>query len=306
MSSRWVAGSVRGRSLIRRRLGADGIQAVASSPSLDAALARLVNSPYARDIQINQSLPEAQRAVSTTALWHIRVLAGWLPGGGAEIARVIAGYWEIANVAAQLGAMESGTRAALFDLGALGGIGQRVREAKRPQDVRTALSHSPWGDPRSNDGAEIVSWLRLRWAERLATSVPDALRWASGLLAILLARELFVAGRRPGRGGWSTSPLGTGWERTTSIPELAARLPTEARWSLEGIDDGVDLWRAEARWWAAIERAALAQLARFRPGRAQDVVACITLLGVDAWRTRGALALAAHGGRTIEAFDELV
>lgn len=306
MSSRWVAGSVRGRSLSRRRLGPEGIQAVASSPSLNAALARLATSPYARDVQTNQSLPEAQRAVSTTALWHIRVLAGWLPGRGAEIARVMAGYWEIANVAAQLGAIESGTPAALIDLGALGGIGSRLRGATRAQDIRSILSRSPWGDPRSSDAAEIMSWLRLRWAERLAANVPDASRWASGLLAILLARELFVAGRRPGRGGWPTSPLGTGWERTTSIPELAARLPAQARWALDGIDDGADLWRAEARWWAAIEGAAAAQLERFRPGRPQDVVACITLLGVDAWRTRGALALAAHGGGMLEGFDGLV
>ena len=281
------------------------MRAVASGPSLDAALARLVNSPYARDVRLDHSLAEAQRAVSATALWHVRVLAGWLPGRGAEIARVMAGYWEIAGVSAQFGAMASGTQAALFDLGALAGVGRRLRDARSPKDVRTALSHSPWGDPRSNDGVEIVSWLRLRWAERLATSVPGAMRWGSGLLAILLARELFVAGRRPARDGWPTSPLGTGWERTTSIPEFAAQLPADAAWSLDGIDDGADLWRAEARWWDAIERAALAQLAVFRPGRAQDVVACIALLGVDAWRTRGALALAARGGSRIEAFDAL-
>jgi hypothetical protein len=304
MGSRWVAGSVRARSLVRRRLGAAGIQAVGACPSLDDALAHLEGSAYGRDVRLGQPLAEAQRSVSTTALWHVRVLAGWLPGGGAEITRVMAGPWEIANVSTLLGAIERGSPAALLDLGALGTIGPHLAEARSPRDVRAALARSPWGDPRTSDGAHIVSWLRMRWAERLAKGVPHASRWATGLLAIQLARELFVEGRRPGR-EWPTSRLGAGWERATSIGELATRLPADGRWSLEGIDDVADLWRAEARWWAAIERAALEQLARFRPGRSADVVACIALLGVDAWRVRGALALAARGGRTIEAFDAL-
>lgn len=306
MSRPWVAGSVRARSLARHRLGAEGIRAIAASASLESALALLANSIYARDVRLDQSLAEAQRAVSNTALWHLRVLTGWLPGGGADIARLIAGYWEMANVSAVLGALESARPPTLFDLGALRATGRRLHDARSPRQVRTALAHSPWGDPGSNDGAEIVSWLRMRWAERLALNVPASPRWASGLLAIFLARELFVAGRRPDMKGWPTSPLGTGWERATTVTELAARLPTQCRWSLEGVVDGADLWRAEARWWRGIESAALAHLARFRPGRPEDVVACIALLGVDAWRTRAGLTLAAHGGQPIEAFDELV
>ncbi len=306
MSGAWVAGGVRARSIARHRLGARGVREVASSATLNAALGQLMSSPYARDIRIDHSLPEAQRAIATTTLWHLRVLAGWLPGEGADIVRAMAGYWEIANVSMVLAALESESPAALFDMGTLSGTGRRLGAARRRQDVRAALAHSPWGDPGSDDGAEIVSWLRMRWAERLARSVPGTSRWASGLLAILVARELFVAGRHPGPKAWPTSRLGKGWSRATSIRDLATRLPRDARWSLEGIDDPADLWRAEAKWWGAVEGAALERLARFRPGQPEDVVACIALLGVDAWRTRAALAFAARGGGRIEAFDEIV
>ena len=107
MSTAWVAGGVRGRSLIRRRLGRTGARAVATSPSLELAIHQLVRSPYVHDVRVGQSLAEAQRAVSATALWHIRVLAGWLPRGGAEVVRTLAGGWEIANVALVLASMRA-------------------------------------------------------------------------------------------------------------------------------------------------------------------------------------------------------
>lgn len=305
MHRSWVAGSVRARSLTRRRLGWEGVRSVASSPSLGLALRRLADSPYGQDIRVDLPLAEAQRAVSATALWHVRVLAGWLPGGGAEVLRTIAGYWEIANVSLVLGSLLQTDHPPLFELGGLGTVPGSLREARQPADVRAALRRSPWGDPATDDPAVILGWMRLRWAEWLATSVPGASRWASGLLGILIARELFVAGRRPDRRGWPTAPLPRGWEAATSIPDLAARLPADARWSLEGVDGGAQLWRAEAGWWAAIERAAVAEQARFRPGRRQGVVASVALLGVDAWRTRAALALAAHGGQPLEAMDAL-
>jgi hypothetical protein len=305
MGASWVAGSIRARSLTQRRLGRAGARAIASSSSLDTAIAQLRTSPYARDVRSGQRLGEAQEAVLATVLWHLRVLAGWLPRSGAEMARLIAGYWEIANVALRLGSMQGANVGAPFDLGTLGTVWQRVRETRTPAEIRTALAASPWGDPGTNEPAALVSWLRMRWAERVAHLVPGAYAWGAGLLALLVARELFVAGPRRGPGGWPTALLGFAWGDSRAIPEFADRLPRGARWALEGIQHPTDLWRAEARWWRRVEDDSDATLARFQPGRRECVVASAGLLLADAWRTRAALEIADRGGAPLEVFDEL-
>ena len=43
-------------------------------------------------------LGQAQRAVGDSMLWNLRVLSGWLPSSGSEASRVLAGWFEIANV----------------------------------------------------------------------------------------------------------------------------------------------------------------------------------------------------------------
>jgi hypothetical protein len=121
----------------------------------------------------------------------------------------------------------------------------------------------------------------------------------------MVARELFVNGGRPDRRGWPVSPLGTGWDKADSIPDLARRLPPRARWTLAGVEDGAGLWSAEARWWSTIERAALERQQKIRPGSEEEVVASVTVLGADAWRTRAALEVASRGGQDLEAFDAL-
>jgi hypothetical protein len=171
--------------------------------------------------------------------------------------------------------------------------------------VRLALARSAWGDPGTSEPAGIVSWMRMRWAERLALSVPGAYEWGAGLLALMVARELFVTGRRPGARAWPASPLGSGWQGAAAIPELAKRLPSAARWALEGVVEPSELWRAEARWWSRVETDSLAMLAGFRPGRREVVVASAAVLLADAWRAQAALETADRGGMGLEVFDEL-
>jgi hypothetical protein len=305
MGMSWVAGSVRGKSLIRRRLGREGARSAAASTSLELAIARLIGSPYVHGVRVGQSLAEAQRGISATALWNVRVLAGWLPRGGVEVLRTLAGPWEIANVSLSFASMQGAPFGTPYELGALATLSHRLGEAATPGQVRRCLAGSSWGDPGTDEPPGIVAWMRLRWAERVAEGVPGASGWAAGYLAMMLARDLFVAGRRPGRHGWPTAPLGTGWVRAGSIPDLARRVAPDARWSLAGVEDGSGLWSAEARWWSTVEREALARQGRFRPGSAEDVVAHVALLGADAWRTRAALEIASRGGQPMEAYDAL-
>jgi hypothetical protein len=303
MSASWVAGSARARALTGRRLGRGAARDLAASASLEAALQRLVGSPYGRDVRPGQSLVDAQHAVWSTALWHARVIAGWLPRGGAEMLRIMAGPWEIADCSLLL-AGERGAAAGPrpFELAALGTAWARLRETTSLTQVRIALASSGWGDPGTTEPSELLAWLRMRWAERL-TDVPGAAAWGQGMLAILLARELFLAGRRPEGRRWPVSHVGRAWHGASSIADLAARLPPQARWALEGVEGAPELWAAEAAWWLRVERDAWAMRSAFRPGQREDVVAAVALLTVDAWRVAAALELAAQGGRPLEAFD---
>ncbi|MGZ8513467.1 MAG: hypothetical protein ACXW4H_00350 [Candidatus Limnocylindrales bacterium] len=305
MGTAWVAGGVRGSSLLRRRLGRAEARAVAARPSLELAIDQLVRSPYVHDVRVGQSLAEAQRSVSATALWHVRVLAGWLPREGAEVVRTLAGAWEIANVSLVLASIRGAAPVTPYELGALATIPRRYLSASTPREIRRSLVASTWGDPFTDEPAELLGWMRLRWGERVAASVPGASSWAAGYLALMVARALFVDGRRPDRRGWPVSPLGIGWENASSIPDLARRLPPRARWTLAEVEDGSELWSAEARWWSAIERMALERQHWIRPGSAQGVVASVVVLAADAWRTRAALEVASRGGQELEAFDAL-
>ncbi|WP_229702494.1 hypothetical protein [Streptomyces albiflavescens] len=119
---------------------------MAAAATLDEALHRLAQTPYRLSARTTVSLPEAQRAVTATLLWHLRVLAGWLPRGGARLFRPLAAGFEIANVASRLSA-RSGTGVAavparcpgnrLADPGA-------CRDARRPPCRARGL---PVGDP---------------------------------------------------------------------------------------------------------------------------------------------------------------
>ncbi|MFF8941507.1 hypothetical protein ACF1A5_04325 [Streptomyces sp. NPDC014864] len=102
MSAGWVAGAIRARALASRCTGPDGARELARTSGLDEALRLLAGTPYHSRVRAAASLPAAQRAVAATLLWHLRVLAGWLPRGGVTILRPLAAGFEIANVAARL------------------------------------------------------------------------------------------------------------------------------------------------------------------------------------------------------------
>lgn len=101
MGAGWVAGVTRARAMLSRCLGASGAQDVAGAATLDDALRYLGSTPYRHDLGSEAGLADAQRAVSTTLLWHLRVLAGWQPRAGAAAVRLLASGFPVQHTPVQ-------------------------------------------------------------------------------------------------------------------------------------------------------------------------------------------------------------
>ncbi|HET7487194.1 MAG TPA: hypothetical protein VFJ85_04650 [Acidimicrobiales bacterium] len=303
MSAGWVSGSVRGRLLASRRLGLAGAREVAASGGAAAGVARLAASPYGRDVRSGMAPDAARRGIGTVALWHLRVLAGWLPPRAGDVVRVFGARFELANVADRLAALEGFPVPPPYELGALAVAWPLVAGAADAGEVRRALAVSPWGDPGSAEWPPAALALEARWTSWLAGAVPGAAEWAAGAAAIVAARRL-VAGPAAGPAGLADlrRQLGRAWEGATSLGDLAARLPRAAAWALDGVDEAADLWRAEGRWWARVDRDAAGTLRAGRPGPAVAGAAAARL-AADAWRARAALEAASWGPEGLEAFD---
>lgn len=309
MGAGWVAGVTRARAMVSRRLGPRAAREVAAAATLDDALGHLAVTAYRRGLDTEAGLAAAQRSVAATLLWHLRVLAGWLPRQGAGAVRVLASGFEVANVDAHLRAL-SGTNADSPDPYRLGGLATawpRLAETRSRAELRSALAGCAWGDPGDDSAAAVSTGLRISAAARTAGAVPEAVSWAAGRLALLVGRELFVHGRR------LTEPsarraarvLGSGALHAGAFADFRRQLPGTARWAVDGVEEPAGLWRAEAHWWARVEQDGSALLTGSRLD-AKPVVGAVALLSTDAWRVRAALESAARGGGPLEAFDALV
>jgi hypothetical protein len=306
VSAGWVAGAVRARALAQRRLGAGGTRALAGSPSLEAALAILADTAYGHEVHPGQSLAEAQRAVAATLLWHLRVLAGWLPRGGPAMVRLLAGWFEIANLDELLRRLAGGTPEEPFHLAALATAWPRLASAGSTAELRERLAASPWGDPGETSARAVALGVRLSWMARTAGEVEQAAPWAAGAGALLVAHQRFVAQRPLPAGALAHARqlLGPRAIVAASLPELARQLPSRARWALESVTDATELWRAQAGWWSRVEHDGFSLLRSARP-EPGPVVGAVAVLTADAWRVRAALEIAARGGRPLEVFDAL-
>ncbi|MCF6474613.1 hypothetical protein FAF44_40465 [Nonomuraea sp. MG754425] len=295
MTASWVAGATRARSLARRRTGPAGARRLAAYGSVPEAVALLDDTPYGHDVRPGQSLAQAQWAVLATLLWHLRVLAGWLPREGGQQVRVLARWFELANADELICRLAGGTPEPEFVLGSLGTAWQRLRLCASLAEVRAALAASPWGDPGGAGPREIQLGMRLAWAEQVVGSVPQARSWALGATALLLARTRLAEGAEPAgpaRGRCRTL-LGDAALNASSVGELAGRLPAAARWALHEIEDPAELWRGEERWWQRLEDDGRGLLtgAGFTAG---PVLGAVAVLAADARRVRAALELAAR------------
>lgn len=306
MSAGWVAGSVRARALVRRRMGAEAVRRLAACPSLGHALQMLAATPYGANIRRGQALAAAQHEVASTLLWDLRVLAGWLPRDGVRLLRTLGAWFEMANVDELLQAIAGRPAGAEFRLGALATAWPQLRQAASLGELRAALAVSTWRDPGRETTQAVRLGMRARWAARVAELGDPARTWAAGAAALLVAGERFAAGRAidPAVMRSAFRLLGAAADRAATLGELAGGLPAQARWVLTGITSPAGLWRAEAALMSRVEQDGLLLLRSSGMNRGV-VLGAVAVMACDAWRVRAALELAARGGAPLEAYDEL-
>jgi hypothetical protein len=220
--------------------------------------------------------------------------------------RVLAGWFELANIDEQLRFLTGQPSQPPFPLGTLATVWPRAAAAESPDELRSALATSPWGDPGGPTARDVQLLTRLSWAERVAVRVAAARPWALGAAALLVARERF-AGRRPlpdRATAVAARLLGPGSASATSAAELRSLLRPEARWALDGVGATDQLWQAELHWWRRLRADATRLVAGsgFGPPK---VVGAVALLAVDAWSVVAALEIAARGRDAWELADAL-
>jgi hypothetical protein len=277
MTAGWVAGTVRAKAMARRVLGADVTRQLAGSRSLADAQRMLEPTPYRSAAEPGLALTAAQHAVADTILWDLRVLAGWLPRDGVGLLRLLAGWFEIANVDELLQALAGQRAGAEFQLGALATAWPRLSESGSVAELRAALAASAWGDPGGDTTTDIRAGMRARWAARVAASGEQARAWATAAAAMAsLTGHSRLRQDRPGR--------------------LQAPAPV--------VVPAADPGQAEADWWRRVEREGRALL-RSSATDSGPVLGAVAVMAADARRIRAALASAARGGLPLEAYDAL-
>ncbi|MEV6097085.1 hypothetical protein [Nocardia sp. NPDC051981] len=302
----WVAGDVRATGMLVRRLDTAAVHEIAASGSLPAAQRRLAESSYGHRIRVGATLIETERAIGAETVWRLRVLAGWQPRAGVTVIRLLAGAFEVADIAALAAALAGAAPRAPYELGALATAWGRVRDCGSPRELRAALARTVWGDPGAEDVSDIADGVAVGWAARVASTVSDAERWALGVLALLTARRRLLDGRpfpEP-TARRVTRLLGSAAATSRELNALKTALPASARWALDGVEHAEDLWRAEFGWWRRLEQDGR-ELVRERRFGAPTLVGAVALLAADAWRVRAALQVAAGQGPAGEDFDEL-
>jgi hypothetical protein len=289
--------------MTRRRLGRPAARRLAACPSLAAALTALAETPYGHDVRPGQTLAQAQRAIVDTAIWNVRVLAGWAPRDGVTCLRVLVGGVEIANVEDHLRRLAGATPPSPYRLGALATAWPRLAVTTSLDEVRAVLATSSWGDPGGTAAGQVGMAMRTCLADRTMEEVPAAAEWAAGATALLMARVAALGGQlAPPARPAASRVVGPAAVAASGLPQLITALPRVAGWALVGVDHPDDLWQAEARWWSRVERDATDLMHRALPGQAL-LTATVALLAVDAWRVRAALEVAARGGGPLEVFD---
>jgi hypothetical protein len=293
----WVAAALRGRALAARTLGDRGTAALASKASLDEAMAYLASSSYGHGLHAGMELEDAQRAVGETALWHLRVLAGWLPPSGVELLRVVASWFEMHNIEDRAVALATGTSETTeaYRMGSLATAWREVEAASSLSVLRTTLAHSDWGDPGADALPTILLGVRIGWSRRLRRAVVRHRQWGDGALALAIAKASFVPdGDVPHLESKDVPELGSAWAKAEGLSQFTESLPPSARWVLDETKDPEHLWKSERLWWARVDRDARRLVDDWRLGRSVVIGAAVRLV-TDCARTQLGLQRAARG-----------
>jgi hypothetical protein len=303
VSAQWVAGNVRARALLNRRLGVGRARALAAMNSLTDAQHALAATAYGREITVGQPAHDTDHAVCAALLWHLRVLAGWQPAVGARAIRALAAGFEAQNIAAHARKLAGAPPGPPYTLGALASAWPRLSEARSLAQLRDILAQTMWGDPGSESPSDIALAVQVGWALRVANAVPEARDWADAWLALSVARRRLLELRELPGPVLVRARLGLGAAVAASdLASFTDAIATRLRWVFDGTTGAGGLWTAEARWWARVEADGLTMLGRSEFTRAQTIGA-VAVLAADAWRCRAALALASRGGGPMDVYD---
>jgi len=217
--------------------------------------------------------------------------------------RVLLAAAEVSNIGDHLRRLSGTDTPQPYRLGRLNTAWSRLAGTTRTEEMRRVLAASPSGDP-GDTPREITLALRLSLADRIRASIPPASALAVSWTALLVAREIVLGDRAlpPRARDTAARVLGDAAVVARTLPELVAALPPAVGATFEGIARAEDLWQAEGRWWARVERQGFA-LVRHTAAGPEVVLGAVALLAADAQRVRGALELAARGGAPLEAFD---
>jgi len=253
------------------------------------------------------SLEEAERAVDATVLWHLRILAGWGPALSATSLRLLAGRFEIENIEDLVLRLSGTSVRHPFELGALSLGWSRIATARSPGEVRERLARSFWRDPGGQDLGTVRVWLRLVWASHVADQLPFLRPLATGAARLVVARAEaagVVLETRPL--DLAHALLGPDLSIAAfQVPGLTeSGLNESGAWGKapRGEDSSDRLWAAEIAWRSEVESTGLSLAAASHPSESM-VVGVVLLLGVDAWRVRGALQSAASKNAPGEMID---
>ena len=304
MTGAWVSADVRAVAMSHRTAGRAGAASIAACSDLATALTQLQSSPYARDLQPSHDLADAQRAIASTLLWNVRVLAGWVPANGVGMLRIAMAWFEILNLETRLRGTDRRPASPPFEMGSLASTPGGA-ETVTKDNVLERLRTTWWGQPSDDSLWAIGLTMRSRLVDRASSAVPGASAWAAGAAALIVAREQVVAGNQlpPDVRHNLARTLGEPALEAQSVDELRERLPNRASWVLDDVASPQDMWRAESGWWARVEADGRELLRRSSVGP-EPVVGAVAVMAADAWRVRAALHAAALGGAR-EAFDAL-
>ena len=250
------------------------------------------------------TLADAQRALLSTVLLELRLIAGWLPSDALGLIRTLAGWYELVNLEDRIAYLGGAPLRPPFELGSLDVAWSAASGAQSLGELRSALARSSWAIPEARRRPSSVSG--SDWPGR-AESPPASRRRRAGQRERPRCSS-HASSSSPGcRSTRCRCPTSDSWAlpgrppaRTSGSSKPCQPRP-RGRLRPQPISDL--LWRAEASWWTRVEQEARVLLGSAVAGR-NVVVGAAALLAADARRV--AVALGAVTRRGLPGVEEVL